>query len=398
MFNRAPPWVLKGAVLDFDFANGRYYGGSVSLGTGNSAGERAKSYLTTGSNAVGGVNYAPDSTGLLIKSIPSAAIRITNGIGAWSETDTTNTCLWCRDLTQSGSWTVNTVTALKDQIGADGVSNAASSLLATGANSTVLQSITSTSGTRVFSCYVKRLVGTGEIDITMDNGSTWTQIDGSINSSSYTRVQIPIASSANPVVGFRIVTNTDKIAVDFCQMEKLTGSAPTVATNPMLTTSASVTRCNGGGTEELFFNTPASNFNAGIAWVNNLVCAQPVGFVIVGSGNAPASVACLISGTDLGGYFITGAVNGTTMVGASGGVAGLGNINKMAFSLGGGIRAACVNGGTIATAAVAFSNTQATHGGLGNNGGGAISINGYISRATYFQRELTTGELINYTT
>lgn len=120
-------------------------------------------------------------------------------------------CLWNRDLTNV-AWTATTATVAKDQTGADGTATAASSILATAGNATVLQSITAGSATRVTGAYVKRLVGTGEIDITQDNGATWTPIT---ITGSYAFYTLPAATVTNPVVGFRIVTNGDKIAVDY---------------------------------------------------------------------------------------------------------------------------------------------------------------------------------------
>lgn len=116
-----------------------------------------------------------------------------------------------RDLTNV-AWTATTATVAKDQTGVDGAATAASSILATAGNATVLQSITSGSASRITGAYVKRLVGTGEIDITQDNGATWTPI---VPTASYTFLTLPAATVTNPVIGFRIVTNGDKIAVDF---------------------------------------------------------------------------------------------------------------------------------------------------------------------------------------
>lgn len=121
-----------------------------------------------------------------------------------------------RDLTNV-AWTATTATVAKDQTGADGNATSASSILATAGNATVLQSITDASSVRMTGAYVKRLIGTGEIDITQDNGATWTPIT---ITGSYAFYTLPSATLANPVLGFRIVTNGDKIAVDFVSHRK----------------------------------------------------------------------------------------------------------------------------------------------------------------------------------
>lgn len=145
----------------------------------------------------------------------------------------TNVVLWNRDLTNA-AWTKTTMTAAKDQIGADGLVNSASSLLATAGNATALQAITLASSARYQSAYVKRLVGTGTVQMTTDNGATWTAIT---LTTAWTRVTIPTQTFANPTVGFRLVTNGDKIAVDFVQNEN--GTLPSSA---IATTTVAVTR------------------------------------------------------------------------------------------------------------------------------------------------------------
>ena len=145
----------------------------------------------------------------------------------------TMVALWNRDLTNA-VWTAVTCTVAKDQTGADGVANAASSLTATAGNATVLQAITLASSARFQSAYVKRITGSGTIQMTMDNGATWTAVTVT---SAWTRVTIPTQTLANPTVGFRIATNGDAIAVDYVQNENGPSASSAVAT-----TTAAVTR------------------------------------------------------------------------------------------------------------------------------------------------------------
>ena len=156
--------------------------------------------------------------------------------GLLLEGSRTNVVLHNRDLTNA-AW-VKTggggVTAAKDQTGIDGVANSASRITATGANGTCLQSITLASSQRLQSCFIKRLVGTGNIDMTTDNGSTWTTLTVT---SAWTRVKIPAQTLANPIVGFRIVTNADSVAIDYVQNE--TGA---FESSPIAVTTTAVTR------------------------------------------------------------------------------------------------------------------------------------------------------------
>jgi hypothetical protein len=158
--------------------------------------------------------------------------------GLLVETSAINRLLWCRDLTNA-AWTKSNTTAALDQIGIDGIANSASSLTATAGNGTCLQSITLASSARVQSCFMKRLVGTGTIEMTTDNGVTWTAVSPVVNA--WTRVRIPQQTLANPIAGFRIVTSGDAVAIDIAQNETVVADIPT---SPIITTSAQVTRAS----------------------------------------------------------------------------------------------------------------------------------------------------------
>jgi hypothetical protein len=125
--------------------------------------------------------------------------------------------LHSRDLTNA-VWTKTSVTSAKDATGLDGVANSASTLTATGANGTALQTVTIASGAYTFSVDVKRKTGSGTVEITDNGGANYTNIAASINSTTFTRVHIT-RTQANPVYGFRIVTSGDEIEVDFGQLE-----------------------------------------------------------------------------------------------------------------------------------------------------------------------------------
>jgi hypothetical protein len=145
----------------------------------------------------------------------------------------TNLALHSRDLTDA-AWVKTSVTAAKDALGADAVASGATTLTATAASGTVLQTVTAASAQRTFSAYVRRVTGTGTIEMTMDNGTTWTAIT---LTSAYQAIRIPSVTNSNPVIGFRILTSGDAIAVDFTQLE-----AGAVRTSPIPTTTAAVTR------------------------------------------------------------------------------------------------------------------------------------------------------------
>ncbi|MFA6167801.1 MAG: hypothetical protein WC700_14365 [Gemmatimonadaceae bacterium] len=145
----------------------------------------------------------------------------------------TNLLTYGRDLTNV-AWTATDVTVAATT-GADGVALSGSRLTATGANGTVIRAAALVHGSAAYagSFVAKRITGTGNIDITLDNGSTWTTVT---LTAAYTQL-FKTQTLANSQFGIRLVTSGDVIDVDFCQNE--TGAVPS---SPIGTTTAAVTR------------------------------------------------------------------------------------------------------------------------------------------------------------
>ena len=171
-----------------------------------------------------GLFGAATSLAIVLEEVPTLVI----------ESAATNECLHGRDLTNA-AWTKTNVTAAKNQAGIDGAANSASSITATAANGTALQSVTSASNTgRAFSAYAKWVSGSGgSLSYTID-GSTYTTTP--FTQGVWRKLQVT-GTLANPTVGFKIPTSGDVFAIDFCQEE--TGST---ASSPILTTGTSATR------------------------------------------------------------------------------------------------------------------------------------------------------------
>jgi hypothetical protein len=166
------------------------------------------------------------------------------------------------------------MTRALNQVGIDGAANTATLLTggAVTATNTLLQSITLASQANVFCPFVKRVSGTGTIEITIDNGTTWTDITSSINSTTFTQVQTT-KTAANPVIGFRITTNGDSIAVDMAGMQ-----SGTFRTSPIPNTNAvSVSR-----PIDLLTYPNASNINGntGTAYAEATYYGQLIGSII----------------------------------------------------------------------------------------------------------------------
>lgn len=120
-----------------------------------------------------------------------------------------------RDMTQA-SWVKVTMTTAKTSTGIDGVANSCTRLTAAGAASTILQTLVAVGSSRTYSCWMKRVTGTGTILI--QQGATTLDVTALINSATFTLVQLN-ANVLNSAFGIAINTSTDAIDVDCNQFE-----------------------------------------------------------------------------------------------------------------------------------------------------------------------------------
>ena len=134
-----------------------------------------------------------------------------------------------RDMTDA-SWVKVTMTAAKNATGIDGVASSATTLTATGASSTILQTLVAAASSRTYSCFMRRKTGTGTILIAQ--GATTEDVTSQLNSTTYTRVDLT-ASILNAAIGIQINTSGDEVEVDFNQFE-----ADAIATSPMASAGA----------------------------------------------------------------------------------------------------------------------------------------------------------------
>src|SRR5262249_4089340 len=127
------------------------------------------------------------------------------------------------------------------------------------------------------------------------------------------------------------------------------------------------------------------------------------GHVVKGGGNAGATK--LTGGAGFASTFGNDA-NGTKATSANTGTAagancaaGTGAINKEAGMINGSGCRVCLNGGAVATnTSKIYVPSADTHIGIGNNGGGSLALNGYVSRIAMWNREITDQQMIDWTT
>jgi hypothetical protein len=259
-----PDWVLPGATIDMWFAKSLYFGAAPeNLGVQRDS-----------------PGYADDGTGRWAHFGKGVA-RIT-AKGLLVEDGCTNVVLWCRDLTNA-VWTTTGITALKTQAGFDGTPAAATSLVATTPNATILQRIADDASVqRQQSAFVKRLSGSGPIEMTMDGGTTWANVRVA---NTWTRVSIPAQTLANPTVGLRLVNRGESIAVDCVQNEKLTGGRAglSAVSSPITTTAASAERA-----ADIVTLSPVPNISPTAA---SMYCAG----VLIGHTSTPTAYPYLLN-------------------------------------------------------------------------------------------------------
>lgn len=271
--------------------------------------------------------------------------------GLLVEQASTNLALQCRDLTQA-VWAATTMTTALATVGIDGVSNSATVLTATAGNATILQTVTQAATAATYSVFLKRISGSGAVNITQNGGTTWSS--ALLLSGVWQRFLVE-ASTLNPVFGIRVVTNGDVIAVDYNQFEIVTSST-TGATSPILTTTVPVTR-NEDVLKGLTFPWYNANFGAFtlevIPQVGGFGSNSP-NFVSLndGTSNNRITMRRANPGAGLGLRAVSGGVSQSA--GTTEGTIVFGNINKFGFSYGNNNQIHAVNG-VITTASGTFT-------------------------------------------
>jgi hypothetical protein len=196
----------------------------------------AAAFLTTSRASTG---YNSDQNGFYV-SFPNNALRFVYGVGPVIEESRTNDALWSRDMTNA-AWTKVGMGTAKNAVGIDGTANSATTLTATGtassctASCTALQTITLGSTADTYSVFLKRVSGSGAVNITINNLVGTTAC--TLVTTGFKRCTVT-ATLANPVIGIQMAGLNDVIVADWNQMEP--GSFVTTPIGP--TTSGSAVR------------------------------------------------------------------------------------------------------------------------------------------------------------
>ncbi len=213
--------------------------------------------------------YSAD--GQTLTQCSSGQVRVSTGaintarMAPWVEPESAQNLLrYSRDFSQVSNWTATNMTCTLTATGMRGAANTASHCVATAANATVCQTITTASALRNTNGHIKRSIGTGAITLTR-NGSTYlADVASQLSLTRWKRavsydatgcaggdciVQQGLASTVlNPQICLKIATSGDAVDLDFWQDEA--GARPS---SPIENASTTQNTRNG---ETLYFTTP----------------------------------------------------------------------------------------------------------------------------------------------
>ena len=333
----------------------------------------------------------------LIEVVASGIPRLDYPIGGGCpallvEPSGTNLALHSRDLTNA-VWSGTTVTTAKNAVGADGAASGATTITATAASGTVLQSLSHASQSRVFSAYIRRVSGTGAIQLTTNGGTNWTTVT---ISSLYTQVACAAQTVASGTIGIRLAVSGDVIEVDFTQ-----GEVGPVATSPIATTTTSATR-------NADVITLSGAVSGCIGQTEGTIYAE-VDLRASASSSARRIVNMRVDGSNLLSLEIPTAGTSVEFSAVSGGssvTATASGITTGIYKIAVGYNSAAsgtvlyVNGTLRDTKTIAIPNLSAAVFGLGvrGDGGAGTQFNDRIRAAALYTTRLTNAELAALTT
>lgn len=192
----------------------------INVGTTNCGADQVMYYSTENGNTYdAGTGRVTAASGGAIKDSAFRSVLTTDGttgpFGLLIEPARTNLCHFSEGA-NGASWTATNITVTANTATDPAGNQKADRLAASAGNGTLLQSVASASGVHTFSIWMQRFSGTGDIQMTLDNGATWTTktLSGSMERFFITQ------TLANPVVGIRIVTNGDAVEMWGAQLER----------------------------------------------------------------------------------------------------------------------------------------------------------------------------------
>lgn len=347
--------------------------GQVSLvlaaGSGSGTFTRATTATTILSNGL---------IGSVASGVPRSCYSLAGVyLGYLAEGARTNLCLRSEEL-DNAAWTASNITVVADAVAAPDGATTADTLTADAGNGTLLQAFTIASAVKVFSIWLKRKTGTGNIDLTLDSGSTWTTQTVTASWNLYQVTQ----TLANPTAGIRIVTSGDAVWAWGGQLE-----AASFSSSYIPTTSAAVTR-----NADLLTYPQAGNYSTAVGTIfvqySLAYGVNPNNPTSIGVGNASLGL-----GAFSGGFGKLLSTDSTTTLQITTPIA-FGGTAKAAVAFSGSTRAGILNGVTGSAAFDGSMGSGTTIGiGMDTLDTANFSLFGTVASVKLFSRALTNAEM-----
>ena len=181
-------------------------------------------------------------------------LRTKKCLGYLTETQKTNRCLYSEDFSNP-AWVASNITVTANNGVAPDENTTADLLTATANDATIIQDLgVVASGAKYGSVFLRRSVGTGNVYLTLDGGTTWTLVN---IDSDWIRVGIP-QTVADEDFGIKIETSGDAIFAWGGSVEDATFASSYIPTDSAQVTRSSDSCYLTGANFSSWFNAPGS--------------------------------------------------------------------------------------------------------------------------------------------
>lgn len=196
------------AFVDADFVNNQYWANGLSTTLAALLTQQIVTATPTFVlNADG--SYSLNSAGT------QSIRRSTHGL--LFDGDRTDSARWARDLTQVANWVRSNITPVKNALGITGAANTGTTLTCNTVGGTLLQTLAASSRPWRQRPHIKRLSGSGLVEVTLDNVA-FTDITPQLVNGSFKRIIVPDQTLANPTFGIRMQGLNDTVVADCFNM------------------------------------------------------------------------------------------------------------------------------------------------------------------------------------
>lgn len=319
-------------------------------------------------------------------------------LGIAAEDDRTNEAQYSEDMTNAvwvkSSCQVN-ATSTTDPYG-----NASTTIEveATGANGTLLQTVTHASASWAFSVMLKRVSGSGTVEVTVNGGTAWIDITSTLTSDWQSNLYFQHgATVTNPQFGIRIVTSGDIVAMCCAQLEETaTEQASTYIPNLAASTATRNEDINDFGDDTVWSNTAGSVY---LEYTPANAAGNPV---VDGAGSM---MLVNVGGTSLRGMYAQNATGDQVRAfDGTNAAAGAAFTRTLLTTVRGAIR---WSGSVMQSSEGGAAGTEGSYDGdwnksagdfhVGNDSNGGVPCNGFIRRIRVWDTDLGITTLNKYT-